>query len=127
MRHPPLIGIVGACASGKSTLTRQLTSLGYNCRHIAQEHSYVPEMWQILTQPDILIYLDVSYEKTLERKRLNWTKEEFEIQVERLSHAKANSDLIIHTDLLSVEELTHLAVQQIERLLVQSMNTPLKN
>jgi adenylate kinase family enzyme len=50
--HPPLlIGLVGVCASGKTTLAKILEEKGYHCRHISQEHSYVPDMWQRLTHP----------------------------------------------------------------------------
>lgn len=93
-----LIGIVGPCGAGKTTLAVHLRAQGYRVRHIAQEHSYVPAMWQKLTNPDILIYLDVSYENTLLRRKLNWTQEEFEEQLRRLSHARQHADLIIDTN-----------------------------
>ncbi len=57
----PLIGVVGPCAAGKTTLVSGLRQAGYEVRHIAQEHSYVADMWKRLTNPDILIYLHVSY------------------------------------------------------------------
>jgi uridine kinase len=50
-----LIGVVGPCGSGKSTLIRGLEKKGYTCRHIAQEHSYVHAMWQIISKPDAFI------------------------------------------------------------------------
>lgn len=117
MRQPPLIGIVGACASGKTTLIRQLTSLGYQCRHIAQEHSYVPDMWKRLTNPDILVYLNVSYEKTMERKNLNWTRDEFQVQLERLKHARSAADIVVETDELSSSEVVNFVSQKIDILL----------
>jgi deoxyadenosine/deoxycytidine kinase len=93
-----LIGIVGPCGAGKTTLALHLRLQGYRVRHIAQEHSYVPAMWQKLTNPDILIYLEVSYENTLLRRNLNWTKDEYKEQLRRLSHARQHADLIIDTD-----------------------------
>jgi len=98
-----LIGIVGTCAAGKTTLTVNLKSLGYRVKHIAQEHSYVPYMWQKITKPDILIYLDVSYENTLLRRKLSWSRDEFEDQLRRLDHARQHADLVIDTDLLDVQ------------------------
>jgi deoxyadenosine/deoxycytidine kinase len=92
------IGIVGPCAAGKTTLIASLKQAGYEARHIAQEHSYVSDMWQRLTNPDVLIYLDVSYPLTLQRRKINWTIEEYEIQLERLRHARLNADLYIQTD-----------------------------
>lgn len=100
-----LIGVVGPCKAGKSTLKKELVRLGYQCRHIAQEHSYVPEMWKILTNPDVLIYLDVGYQTTIDRGLKNWSEDEYQTQLERLSHARENADLIIKTDNLTVEEL----------------------
>jgi hypothetical protein len=115
--NDPLIGVVGVCASGKSTLTKALSAQGYRCRHIAQEHAYVQDMWRRLTNPDILIYLEVSYEKTLERKSLNWTRPEYEVQVQRLHHARENADIRIQTDPLTPSDLLATALVEIKRLL----------
>jgi adenylate kinase family enzyme len=52
-----LVGVVGPCGSGKSTLIAALEAQGYPCRHIAQEHSYVKDMWKRITNPDVLIFL----------------------------------------------------------------------
>lgn len=79
--------------------------MGYDCRHIAQEHSYVKTMWKQLTNPDVLVYLEVSYPQTLIRRNLNWTVAEYEDQVKRLSHARENADIFIQTDNLTVEEV----------------------
>ncbi|GAB4416957.1 MAG: hypothetical protein Kow002_03130 [Anaerolineales bacterium] len=100
----PLIGFVGPCASGKSTITKALEARGYRTRHIAQEHSYVKDMWQRLTNPDILIFLQASYPTTLARRNLNWKEKDYEEQQRRLSHARKHADLYIETDDLSVEE-----------------------
>lgn len=114
---PPLIGIVGVCASGKSTLINELQRLGYCCRHIAQEHSYVPNMWQRLTNPDVLVYLSASYETTLARRNLNWTRHEYQVQLDRLIHARQNAHVIIDTDKLSVNEVVQTARDGIDNLL----------
>ncbi len=108
------IGIVGPCAAGKTTLVSKLKKLGFNVRHIAQEHSYVPDMWKRIAQPDLLIYLDVNYENTLNRKRLNWTLQEYQEQLERLTHARNHADLIINTNELSEEEVFEMAINFIE-------------
>src|SRR5664279_3401851 len=85
-QNRPLVGIVGVCASGKSTLISGLNERGIWTRHIAQEHSYVKNMWKRITNPDILIFLDASYDVTIERLQLNWTKAEWEEQQRRLIH-----------------------------------------
>ena len=100
-----LIGIVGPCSAGKSTLIRKLQRKGYICRHIAQEHSYVPQMWQKIVNPLVLIYLDVSYEVSIQRRLLNLTTAEFDEQKKRLRHAYQNADIYIFTDPLSPEEV----------------------
>jgi len=98
-------GVVGPCASGKSTLVTGLKARGYQVKHIAQEHSYVPDMWQRFAKPDRLIYLDVSYVVSKERRKLNWTIDEFQEQVNRLLHGRAHADFYLMTDNLSVEEV----------------------
>ena len=97
-----LIGIVGPCAAGKSTLVAGLKGHGYQARGIAQEHSYVPSMWQRITKPDILIYLDVSYENTIRRCQLDWTPAEYAEQLHRLRHARQLANFYLDTNLLSI-------------------------
>ena len=94
----PVIGLVGPCKSGKTVLKRGLVSYGYPVKHIAQEHSFVPDMWKKIANPAILIYLKVSYQSTLDRSSLAWSFEEYEEQLRRLSHARAHADLTIETD-----------------------------
>jgi len=106
----PLIGIVGPCASGKSTLVKRLSIKGINARHIAQEHSYVPAMWEKITQPAILIFLNVSYLQTIERSNLNWTTLEYQEQLYRLRHANEHAHLHIDTDNLSPELIEKLVI-----------------
>jgi len=100
-----LIGIVGPCGSGKSTLIASLEKHGYRCRHIAQEHSYVKYMWQRITNPDVLIFLECSYENSTSRRKLNWLPAEHEEQQRRLSHAREHAHLIINTNLLNPDEV----------------------
>lgn len=97
---PPLIGIVGPCGAGKSTLAQALDALGYRTRHIAQEHSYVKDMWQRLTNPDVLIFLQASYPVSSQRRNLNWTEADYLEQQRRLAHAREHADLFIETDAL---------------------------
>jgi cytidylate kinase len=94
----PLIGVVGPCGSGKSTLIAGLEKNGYACRHIAQEHSYVPSMWQVITKPDLLIYLHASFPVSTARRQLNWQPKDHEEQLRRLSHAREHAHILIDTD-----------------------------
>jgi len=106
----PLIGIVGPCGAGKSTLLAGLESHGYRCRHIAQEHSYVQAMWQVITKPAALIYLHTSFENATARRKLNWNLKDYEEQLHRLQHARQHADLFIDTDPLAPREVLSLAV-----------------
>lgn len=106
-----LIGVVGPCGAGKSTLAAGLARLGYRTRPIAQEHSYVKNMWQRLTRPDILIFLDASHATTRQRRRLDWTEAEWQEQQFRLRHARAGTDLYLNTDDLSIEEVLEEALR----------------
>ena len=101
----PKIGIVGPCAAGKTTLIAGLKRRGYTGKHIAQEHSYVADMWQRLARPDILIYLDVSYPLTLKRRNMNWSPKEYDEQVRRLQHARQHADVFLNTDNLSIDDV----------------------
>lgn len=115
----PLIGIVGPCAAGKTTLVKALRAYGVSCKAIAQEHSYVADMWQRLTDPDLLIFLEVSYPVTLQRRSLDWTQAEYEIQLHRLRHAYQHADLRLHTDALTPEQI----LDQVIKFIDQARNT----
>lgn len=99
------IGIVGPCSAGKTTLITNLNKYGYSARHIAQEHSYVQDMWKQMVDPIVLIYLDVSYSVSMHRRPLNLSPREFDEMKSRLSHAHEHADLYIHTDTLSPSEV----------------------
>lgn len=105
MIKSPLVGIVGPCGSGKSTLVQRLSALGVRARHIAQEHSYVAAMWQRITNPDLLIFLDASFEEATRRRKLNWTVEEYQEQHRRLTHARIHANLYIFTDPLTPDQV----------------------
>jgi hypothetical protein len=112
-----LIGVVGVCASGKSTLIRGLETRGYRGRHIAQEHSYVKDMWKRITNPDVLIFLEASYATTVERRQLDWLEADWQEEQRRLIHARENADHIIQTDLQSAEQVLEEVIRFIEGFL----------
>ena len=107
----PVLGVVGPCAAGKSTLVDQLRSRGQIVKHIAQEHSYVQDMWARIAQPDFLIYLDVSYEISCQRNQSKWSRKIFDNQVERLIHARENADLYVNTDGKTPDEVLELVLE----------------
>lgn len=101
----PLIAVVGPCASGKSSLVAALRERGYNAREVVQEHSCVPTMWQRITGPDLLIYLDVSWEVARQRQSMELKAAWWDKLARRLAHARRHADFYLQTD-----ELTPQAV-----------------
>jgi hypothetical protein len=100
------VAVVGPCAAGKSTLVAALRQAGYEAKHVAQEHSYVPNMWQRLTRPDHLIYLDVAPQVAINRRGYlagaeSWLAE----QARRLAHAREHCHLYVDTSELTVDEV----------------------
>ena len=108
------IGLVGPCAAGKSTLSAALKQRGYIIRHIAQEHSFVKDMWKRLNNPDILVFLDAAYPTTIQRRKLDWTEADWQEQQRRLSHARRHADFYIETDPLSRDEVLQKVINFIE-------------
>lgn len=111
----PLIGVVGVCASGKSTLIEGLTAKGFRVRHIAQEHSYVKDMWRRITNPDLLIFLDASFETTCKRRDMNWTYDEYLEQQRRVSHAREHADFYIDTSTLLAQDVLDRVLDYLEK------------
>lgn len=106
-----MIAVVGPCGSGKTTLVGALRAQGIPAKQVAQEHSYVPRMWQVLARPHVLVYLDASFAVCTARKSFGWTVDEYKEQLTRLSHAREHCDIYIQTDLLLPEEVTRQVAQ----------------
>lgn len=88
-------------------LAARLRELGYEASSAAQDHSFVPDMWQRLNPPDLLIYLDVTLKATLERGRrgTGWDQAYLDEQHHRLRHARAQCDLFLDTSDLTEEQV----------------------
>jgi len=99
------IVLVGICGSGKTTLALRLHRLGYEVRECGQEHSEVPHMWQVMSRPDALIYLDASEKVIHQRGRRHYVKDMVVQQRRRLAHARAHCDLYVMTDDLTPAEV----------------------
>jgi hypothetical protein len=112
----PLVGVVGPCGSGKSTLIAGLEKYGYACRHIAQEHSHVQAMWQVISRPDFLIYLGASFPVSTARRRLDWQEKDYQEQLRRLGHARAHAHLVIDTDGLTPDQVLQAALGFLENI-----------
>lgn len=110
------IGLVGVCGSGKTTLTNGLKPFKINVRQIAQEHSFVPDMWQRLSNPDVLIFLKATYPVTERRKPFKWSEKDYQEQIHRLRHANEHADLHIDTDDLTPEEVRDIVLDYLQQL-----------
>jgi cytidylate kinase len=100
-----IVGVVGPCCAGKSTLVQALAARGCAVRHIAQEHSYVPKMWQIIGKADLLIFLDVTYETAQRRRWMDWLPRDMVEQQHRLRDARQRCDLYFDTDPLTAAQV----------------------
>jgi ABC-type glutathione transport system ATPase component len=100
-----LVGIVGPCGAGKTTLAKNLGRMGIKTRAIAQEHSYVPYMWQKITNPTVLVFLDASYKVTCRRRSLDWSEDDYLEQHHRLRHARQHANLYLFTDGLTPQQI----------------------
>jgi len=111
------IKVVGPCASGKTMLATRLRSLGYDARSAAQDHSYVPDMWQRISPPDMLIYLDLTLETAHKRGRnsTGWNQAYLDEQHLRLRHAREHCDLYLPTDGLTEEEVLSRALSFVQQ------------
>lgn len=108
------IVVVGPCASGKSALVNLLRERGYNAHAAAQEHSYVKTMWQ-MTKPSHLIFLEVNLPTIKQRRRVSWGEDYLQEELVRLAHARANADIIIDTNNLTVEQVAECALEFLKR------------
>ncbi|MGD0002903.1 MAG: hypothetical protein ABSE06_01595 [Anaerolineaceae bacterium] len=72
-------------------------------------------MWQKITDPDFLVFLDASYPVTIRRRKLDWTMDEYLEQHRRLAHARQHADLYIFTDPLNPEEVFQIVVNFLKK------------
>jgi shikimate kinase len=109
------VAVVGACSSGKSTLVSALLDIGFDARHVAQEHSFVPAMWKKISKPDVLIYLEVDFDNLIARwPKANFKPHDLLEQNRRLAHARAHCDLYLNTNQLNHEEVNKRALAYLE-------------
>jgi len=107
------IVVVGPCASGKSTLTSQLTDLGFDARVCGQEHSAIPHLWKRL-RPDVLIALDVDLDTLRARRHQSWSEGLYLAQRARLLSAFHSADLSIDSSAASTERVVATVLAWIE-------------
>ncbi len=96
-------------------LVKALREASYNAREVNQEHSYVPTMWRRFTEPDVLIYLDVSQAVASQRRSSEAGAAWWSAMKERLQHARQHADLLIETDGLRPRDVVKEAISFLER------------
>ena len=107
------MAVVGACASGKTTLVDMLTELGIRAVSLAQEHSSAPSLY-LRHAPDYVVYLDVSYEEIRRRRRIHWGPERLQTQKMRLRRSMEDADLVICTDGVEPSRVCDLVMGYLE-------------
>jgi len=65
----------------------------------------VPAMWQKISNPDLLIFLEASFPVSTARRKLSWQKKDHDEQLRRLSHARQHAHVVINTDDLTPDEV----------------------
>lgn len=96
--------IVGPCASGKSTLVRNLRARGVDAHVSGQEHSEIRNLWQ-RQQPDVVIGLILDLDTLRERRGATWSQALYDTQQRRLEQAYAVAEIVLHTGELGEEEV----------------------
>jgi hypothetical protein len=63
--------------------------------------------------PDVLVYLDVSYEVARQRRPSQVTRNWWEGVNRRLQHARAHADIYVQTDNLTVWEIVQMVAARL--------------
>ncbi len=113
-RKGPRVVVVGPCASGKTTLVRNLQAMGVDARVSGQEHSAIRNLWQRL-EPDVLIALDLDLETLRERRGSTWPAGLYGIQHARLEGAFDSANALIDTSQTPEAEVLEAAMEVIAR------------
>lgn len=112
----PLIGIVGNCAAGKTTLLNGLKALGYRAVNIPQEHSVAPRLWRKF-DVDFLVMLSCTLTTARRRRSIAWGQERLNQQAIKLEDARLNCHLNLPTDDLTIEQVLQTVVEAVEILM----------
>lgn len=107
------VAVVGPCASGKTTLVRNLTAHGIDAHISGQEHSEIGSLWQRL-DADILIALRVDLATLRERRGPSWSETLYRTQLRRLQPAYAAADLMLDTGDLPEDEVVRQVLRFLE-------------
>lgn len=110
--HPQTIVLVGPCASGKTTLARELGKSGVAVRICGQEHSSIRELWRLM-EPDVLVALAIDLPTLRARRHPGWPEALFATQLGRLATAYDAADLVIDTRVATPDEAAGLVLRHL--------------
>jgi hypothetical protein len=109
------VAVVGSCASGKTSVVARLRGHGIDAWAVAQEHSAIQELWRHLG-PDRLVFLDTTIQTVRARRQDdNWPEWIFNLQQERLADARANADVVVPTDGLTLDDVVATILEALDR------------
>lgn len=108
-----LIGVVGNCVSGKTTLVQGLKQKGFQAVNIPQEHSVTPRFWRKFNV-DFLAFLTCTLETAQARRKIPWGQIRLDQQAAILADAKAHCQLYLPTDDFTIEEVLELVIEAVE-------------
>ena len=107
------VAIVGVCASGKTELAKRLSARGLEAHCVAQEHSYVSELWRHEAFPEVLVYLEASLRAVRRRGRRGMVAGELREQRRRLAGARRHADMRVPTDHLCPAEVEAIVLRRL--------------
>jgi len=108
----PLV-LVGVCAAGKSTVSRLLRDRGIEARPVAQEHSRVPDLYK--RSGEWAVLLVANWQSVHRRRQLSWDLDFYRVEWDRLSVARRDAKLIVHTDWLLPEQVADYIMDWFDR------------
>jgi hypothetical protein len=108
-----LIGVVGNCVSGKTTLVAGLKEKGYQAVNIPQEHSVTPRFWRKFNV-DFLVMLSCTLATAQTRRKIPWGQVRLDRQAAILADARANCQLYLPTDDFTIPEVLEQVIQAVE-------------
>lgn len=108
------IGIVGNCASGKTTLMQGLKGLGYQAINIPQEHSVAPRFWRKLNV-EFLVVLSCTLQTAKRRRSIAWRQERLDAQAEKLADARAHCQQYLPTGDLDIDQVLKVVTFAVEQ------------
>lgn len=112
-RQDLLIGVVGNCTSGKTTLVEGLKAGGYRAVNIPQEHSVAPRFWRKFNV-DFLVMLSCTLASAQARRKIPWGQIRLDRQAEILADARAHCHLYLPTDDYTIEAVLAYVLKAIE-------------